>query len=99
MKKENLALFILSTLCLLSSCQEGGKSSNEEKQDESQALILHGKGEPSKKLGSDYSQYYDETSHYVYEKRDGAWINQYTFGSDSLIQDQKTPKKIKKPTD
>ena len=49
--------------------------------------FLHGKGEPSNNIGSDYSHYYDEESKYVYEKNDGKWINKYAIGGEGLYND------------
>ena len=72
-------LFILPMVISLVACGNGGGAAPIAKES-----IFHGKGAPSNSLGSDFSHYYDEDSHYVYEKNGGKWINQLTFGSPSL---------------
>ena len=81
-------IFALATLSLsLSACavqkSSGNTSINKE--------FLHGTGEPTNDIGEEYSHYYNETTKYVYEKRDGQWINQYTIGSDALYSKTKAP--------
>ena len=51
----------------------------------SKTSIYHGRGVPSDSLGDNYNHYYDEDSRYVYEKKDGHWINQFAIGSSSLF--------------
>ena len=82
-------LFVLPMVTCLAACgnPSGGGSNTKP---ESKGNILHGKGAPSKDLGEDFSHYYDEESHLVYEKNGGEWINQLTYGAPSLYSEKNT---------
>lgn len=92
---KNRFLLVLPVLLSLVACSNNGASGQPQEQDPN-VNIYHGKGAPSNSLGQDYSHYYDEDSHYVYEKKDGKWINQLTYGSSSLYETKNTTRRIKK---
>ena len=79
-------------LVSLIACSNPNTSGGGEPQ--GQTKIYHGRGAPSDSIGENYNHYYDETSRYVYEKKDGKWINIFTIGSDSLYQTP-TPKLLR----
>ena len=79
--KLRKAFIFLTAIFTLAAC--GNSGGNDPKPIE-EGNIFHGKGAPSDSLGKDYSHYYDEDSRYVYEKKDGKWINQFAIGSSSL---------------
>ena len=87
--KLRKAFILLTAIFTLAACgNSGGNSGNDPKPIE-EGNIFHGKGAPSDSLGKDYSHYYDEDSRYVYEKKDGKWINQLTIGSSALYESKK----------
>ena len=84
--KLRKAFIFLTAIFTLAACGNSGGNDPKPIEDEN---IFHGKGVPSDSLGKDYSHYYDEDSRYVYEKKDGKWINQLTIGSSALYERRK----------
>lgn len=82
--KLRKAFLLLTAIFTLAACGNSGDNTKP-----SEENIYHGNGAPSDSLGKDYSHYYDEDSRYVYEKKDGKWINQLTIGSSALYESKK----------
>ena len=87
MKMKKASIVLLAIFSLASCLQICGVIKPLE-----EGNIYHGNGAPSDSLGRDFSHYYDENSRYVYEKKDGKWMNRFTIGSSALYESKKSSK-------
>ena len=78
-------IFVLPIIAILLGCNKQN-SGNHNPPAQGEGNIYHGRGVPSDSLGENFNHYYDEDSRYVYEKKDGHWVNQLTIGSKYLYQ-------------
>lgn len=94
--KFKKASIVLLMILSLAACGKNNSGDNNKSSEEGN--IYHGNGVPSDSLGKDYSHYYDEDSRYVYEKKEGKWINQLTIGSSALYQSKKISRALSSDT-
>ena len=87
MKMKKAPIVLLAIFPLAACLQIGGVIKPLE-----EGNMYHGNGAPSDSLGRDFSHYYDENSRYVYEKKDGKWMNRFTIGSSALYESEKSSK-------
>ena len=87
--KIKKAFIVLLTIFSLAACSNNNSGGSDNTEPSEEGNMYHGNGAPLDSLGKDYSHYYDEDSRYVYEKKEGKWINQLTIGSSALYESKR----------